>query len=539
MIEPIDYWGALRRSWRLIVALAVVFAVVAALLPVSGAKSGGGKHKYRWQASAMVGAPPTAPIGNSQVSVQTILFWANNFYIKGDALGAAGQSDKVADLAGTMSGAGTTVGGTVVAKSTGNTKAGKAPKPTVVLLTVSDATAAGAAKLVNSYAHVVGQAVNAAFAQRQALAAGTTGTATSTATSSGYLILAPGFAASATKTAGTKANISSSRKVRVAAGLVIGLLVGALIVLLRELLDKSIRNSKRAVSSFRYPVVTEIPERLGSDGLATTSSVDVVGSPDSSAAEAYRMLRMSVLFEPLAAGPPVIDVYGDGSPDWPSPAEAPYVAPEAGDRQVVLVVSAGSEESRPLVAVNLAATYGEAGQRVIVISTDDIESGYAALGVPDHAAPSLSADDLAPHLEPSALPNVQRLSLRPFISNSGQLVTRASAILESARKLADVVIVEAPPLLTAHHGEALVHAVDVVLVVAECGTTASDQARRTSDILRRIGAPVLGVVLTNVRTPRRERRAALGPAPAAVATQSTGEAPQLEAGDPPTDETPA
>jgi len=72
--------------------------------------------------------------------------------------------------------------------------------------------------------------------------------------------------------------------------------------------------------------------------------------------------------------------------------------------------------------------------------------------------------------------------------------------------------VEVPPLLAIHHAEALVHSVDAVLVVAECRVTTFDQARRAGDLLRRMGAPVLGVVLTNVRLERADiRHSALTP----------------------------
>ena len=37
-MEPIDFWGALRRSWRLFVVLALIGAVVAVLVPVSHTK---------------------------------------------------------------------------------------------------------------------------------------------------------------------------------------------------------------------------------------------------------------------------------------------------------------------------------------------------------------------------------------------------------------------------------------------------------------------------------------------------------------------
>jgi hypothetical protein len=71
----------------------------------------------------------------------------------------------------------------------------------------------------------------------------------------------------------------------------------------------------------------------------------------------------------------------------------------------------------------------------------------------------------------------------------------------------------------------LAHAVDVVLVVGECGSTTYDDARKVGDLLRRINAPVLGVVLTNVR--------ADGRAPSGPQSRSVGGAPAIEdSGDP-------
>ncbi len=61
------------------------------------------------------------------------------------------------------------------------------------------------------------------------------------------------------------------------------------------------------------------------------------------------------------------------------------------------------------------------------------------------------------------------------------------AVLEATRSLADVIIVEAPALLAVHHVEALSQLVDVVLVVGECGTTTFEEARRSGDLLRRMG----------------------------------------------------
>jgi Mrp family chromosome partitioning ATPase len=217
------------------------------------------------------------------------------------------------------------------------------------------------------------------------------------------------------------------------------------------------------------------------------------------------MLRMSVLFENLAPLSGPIDPFAAGFDGnavglLPTGGEAPATT-AIGDRQVILVVSAGSEPTRPHVAANLAAIYGEAGQRVVVISTGDLEAGVGGANGANGANgfSEIRTEDIEARLEPSRLECVSRLPLGPFVANSGQLVDRAPAIIEAARSLSDVVIVEVPPMLAVHHAEAVAHLVDVVLVVAECKFTTFDDARNAGDLLRRMGAPVLGVVLTNVR----------------------------------------
>lgn len=78
--------------------------------------------------------------------------------------------------------------------------------------------------------------------------------------------------------------------------------------------------------------------------------------------------------------------------------------------------------------------------------------------------------------------------------------------------MADAVIVDAP-LLAVHDAEALVPAVDVVIVVVESWWTRVDQATRSGIFLRRIAAPVLGAVLTEVRLGRKDLRRVVEPRP--------------------------
>jgi Mrp family chromosome partitioning ATPase/capsular polysaccharide biosynthesis protein len=584
-MEPVDFGKVLLRSWRWLLVFAIAGGVVGALLPVSTHKNSG---YVSWSTTAVAGAPPSSGPGANAglqieqgVSTDQILFYA--------------QSAQVAQVAGSLVGLHQPASQLESAISIqGPTK--KSGLPGVVQITGTQPTRSLAAAFTNAFANTLGSFMNSRLAAKQQAqvralqataarlnseidsvgpstpaAAGLQNQLNSTEAqiqalsgsnpTSGFQVLQPAQANLAVEKVNGQPSklttLGASRKVRGLIGLLVGLLVGAAIVLTREVLDRRLRSKSRARVSFGYPVVAEIPQppagRSGNGSL-----VDVVRDPASPTAEAYRMLRMSLLFEAMPILPAfdngTTQVYGSGyhvpalTPGQPEGAAWPEAAnggaypggghnggPHAGearapgngaaqgglperaqmmkDRKVVLVVSPGTEQTRPFVVANLAATYAEAGQQVIVMTTADVHSAgrFGAEPAPvDHLTP----EQLESYLEPSTLDNVWRLSWRHFVSVSGQLVTRAPTILKAARELADVVLVEAPSVLAVADGEALTASADVMLVVGDTQSTTIDDARRTGELLRRIGAPVLGVVLTGVELPRRDVRH-LVPDPAA------------------------
>jgi hypothetical protein len=83
----------------------------------------------------------------------------------------------------------------------------------------------------------------------------------------------------------TTGKIASNQKLRLAAGLGIGMLLGALAAIGVWLMDRRLKTAKRAQTAFGYPVVAEIPEDA------------------SDATERYRMLWLSVFRQPLPLPP--------------------------------------------------------------------------------------------------------------------------------------------------------------------------------------------------------------------------------------------
>jgi Mrp family chromosome partitioning ATPase len=68
-------------------------------------------------------------------------------------------------------------------------------------------------------------------------------------------------------------------------------------------------------------------------------------------------------------------------------------------------------------------------------------------------------------------------------------------IVNEARALADVVVIDASPMLTANDAIDLMPYVDTVVVVCRSGRTTREQAHRSVELLDRMRVPVVGVVL--------------------------------------------
>jgi len=536
MIEPINFLGAVRKRWRLIVVLAVVCGVVAVLIPVTVAKHP--KTVLKWETFATVGAPASSGLIQGTVSNAQILFYANTFPVKLAAVSDVGLTGNPYVYADAMFGTGATVTGKGpyplapgTAATTGKTAGGgltslfaQAPTPQL------------AASLVNAYAKELGAtleqvaAAHAATGTTTATKGSSTSSGTSAAsTSTGYQVVFPGTPELAHRVNLPATSTLDSRKVRLAIGLFLGVLLALLIIVVRELLDKTIRRPGRASVHSKFPVVADIPETYPPD----PSVVDVVDRPTSPAAEAYRKLRMSVLFEAMAADAAPSASGADSFADMFGMASQqvdPYTVPEPGSRSVLLVVSSADEPSRPKVVANVAATYAEAGEQVIVISSADLEAGTAFPAQSVLSGP-LTPDDVRTRLTPAGPENVSMLSLRHFMRNSGQLVTRSKEVFDAARGVADVVIVEAPAFLRFHHGEAMIHSVDAVVVVVDSGVTEAPDAQDMGDILRRLGAPVLGVVFTGEELSRSQRRILDAGAAASARSRAVTDAAADEHGD--------
>jgi len=154
---------------------------------------------------------------------------------------------------------------------------------------------------------------------------------------------------------------------------------------------------------------------------------------------------------------------------------------------------------------NLAAAFSQVGQRVLILSCDfrhpslhDVFGFQNGSGLSDALRRRWNGQSiLETQVRQTALPGVSLVPSGSVPPRPSTLLTAPSMgkALEEARKLADVVLIDTPPMLQASDAAHLMGDVDSVLVVARAGKTTAEQAERVQALLGRLGAPVVGLAL--------------------------------------------
>jgi succinoglycan biosynthesis transport protein ExoP len=263
---------------------------------------------------------------------------------------------------------------------------------------------------------------------------------------------------------------SPNKALYVFGGVVLGLILGLGLAVLREVLDRRVRDSGDAEAIAGAPVLSHIPLDKG----AKRRPLVVIDEPDSPQAEAYRRLRTNLR-------PVTID---DG-------------------RHSLLVTSAVPGEGKTLIAANLACAFAQAGHRAILVDGDLRRSQLTRmLGLdPTPGLSELLAGDTAD----DALRREHDLPLEVLAGgasppNPSELLDsdRFETLLGALTRRAEIVIIDSPALLPVSDAAVMARSVAAVLMVARVSSTRAEQLDIAADSLRAVGKQAIGAVLNGL-----------------------------------------
>ena len=287
---------------------------------------------------------------------------------------------------------------------------------------------------------------------------------------------------------------SPDYSIDIGAALIVGLALALATAWGRDHLDDRLRGPLDLERQADADVLALIPA-FRPDGREPSRRLAMAVSPDSIVAEAYRSLRTRVLLAAAARKPGTILVT---SPAW---------------------------EDRGTVAANLAAALAQSGRSTVLVCADLRWScGHlvAGTGADGHGLRGLleGRTDLASALQPTRVPGLRLLPPGALPPDPAALLQQPTlrTVLDEIRSQADVVIIEAPPLLVSPDARPLAGTAEMILLIADARASTRAQVRAAARELEEKRARLAGCMLVNVG--RRRRLPRLHPSPHAAGERS-------------------
>jgi succinoglycan biosynthesis transport protein ExoP len=256
-----------------------------------------------------------------------------------------------------------------------------------------------------------------------------------------------------------------------------GLLVGLGGSFAAESLDSTIRTPDDVENLCGMPSLGIVPilaPPLRPHGKAALP--EMIGRPQSQAAEAYRCMRSALLLADPEAPP-----------------------------KILVVTSGVPKEGKTTTSVNIALVMAQKGSRVLLVDADlRRPSVHQKLGVRMNGGLSAMLAG-GSTFNPIKIDGVPRLDILPAGArpvNPAELLdsSRMRELIRLSRQHYDHVIIDCPPLLGLADSVILATMADAVVVIARSGTTRYQTLRRTRDLLASINARLAGVLVNGVDT---------------------------------------
>lgn len=287
--------------------------------------------------------------------------------------------------------------------------------------------------------------------------------------------------------------------------LVLGVILGLLFAYALDRYDKRIKRESDFEEVFGLPVLASVP-RVGKRTLSRDPDnvTGFVGFKDSESVllESYRTLRSNLQYFDIEK-----------------------------EMRKLLIVSGLPQEGKTATAVNLAISLALSGKKVILVDTDlrspmmhrylgigndvGLSSVLAGIVRPTDALRTVHVEKFLPATR-ADLKGTKRgdtgeadtlhrdflcLASGPLPPNPAELLAspKMAEVISSFGALADYVLLDAAPILLVADALAVAPHVDGTLVAARNNTTTSDEARETRQLLDRVGARLIGVVVNGVK----------------------------------------
>jgi len=288
-----------------------------------------------------------------------------------------------------------------------------------------------------------------------------------------------------------------------ALGLMLGMGLGFGLAMLRDYLDNTIRSQEELTRQTGLAVMGAVAEMRSKEN-PVKKALARDGTAEPSLAAGYHASSNGYtghLISQMKPREPVVDAYRTlrtnlqfASVDQPISA--------------LLVTSALPGEGKTLSSANIAISFAELGQRVLLIDGDMRKPKQHTLfglkstpGLADCMARGLSAGQV---IYQTSVPNLRLVPCGTIPPNPAEMIasTRMGDFIAQCRMMFDLVIIDAPPVRLVTDPLLFAAKATHVLLVVKANSTQMRDVQEATALMRRAQTPLLGVLFNYVKTTR-------------------------------------
>lgn len=172
--------------------------------------------------------------------------------------------------------------------------------------------------------------------------------------------------------------------------------------------------------------------------------------------------------------------------------------------KTIVVTSAGPGEGKSTTIANLAITFAQSGNKVLIVDADlrkpkvhknfDLDNTYGLTNI------LAKKDAYSNYIKKGPVDGLDIITCGAIPPNPSELLgsNQMKHLVEKLREDYDIVLLDAPPVGSVTDAALLSTIVDGTILVASSGVVEIDSLKRAKELLLKVNAHIIGVVLNKL-----------------------------------------